>query len=127
MPDSGSSSTPRNHEGFSIIEMLIVFTVVAVALLPLASIQFQSREQINEAARQARALQIAQGEIERVKMLGFAAATGDSVTIDQYSFATIVVPDPANPFMQEVRTTVTWRYGGEDHSITLASKQAARR
>jgi Tfp pilus assembly protein PilV len=106
--------------------MLVVFTVLALAMLPLASIQMRSRHQINEASRETQALQLAQAQIERVKMMGFNAAVGDSATVGPFSYNTRVVPDPVNPFLSEIRTTVVWSYGGDDRSITLASKLAAR-
>ena len=116
----------QNEKGFSVIEMLLVFTVVALAMMPLASIQFSSRQQITEADRQTGALQVAQERIERARMAGFENAVPDSGQVGMYSFVTTVTPDPSNPFLQEIETTVTWQYGGEQRNVTLASKQAAR-
>lgn len=116
----------RDAWGFSVVEMLVVFTVLALAMLPLASIQLRSRGQINEAARETQALQLAQAQIERVKMMGFESAVGDSASVGPFTYETEVIPDAANPFLSEIRTTVTWDHGGDNRSITLASKLAAR-
>ncbi len=119
-------SHARNNQGFSVIEMLLVFTVVALAMMPLASIQFSSRQQITEADRQTAALQVAQERIERARMAGFANAAPDSGQVGVFTFVTTITPDPANPFLQEIETTVSWEYGAEQRNVTLASKQAAR-
>jgi len=117
---------PRSNAGFSIIEMLVVFTVLAVAMLPLASVQFEARHQVSESLRQSQAVQIATSEIERVRTQGFANAVGDSGQVDVFTYQTRIVPDAANPFLQEVQVQVFWQYGTEQRSLTMASKQAAR-
>lgn len=116
----------RGDAGFSIVEMLIVFSILAVAMLPLAAVQFGSRHQISEAERQSQAVQIAQAQIERTRMVGFANAAGDTLFDPPFTAVTTVVPDPANPFLQEIQVTVLWTYGSQARNLTLASKQAAR-
>ena len=117
----------QDQRGFSVIEMLIVFTVLAVAMLPLASVQFGARQQVSESLRQSQAVQIAASEIERVRTQGFNNAVGDTATAEVFSYVTTIVPDQNNPFLQEVQVQVFWQYGDEQRTLTMASKQAARR
>jgi len=116
----------RSQKGFSIVEMLAVFTVLAVALLPLASIQFRARQEISQSMRESQATQLAQDLIERTRGQGFANAIADSASSGVFNYAVDVVPDAANPFLQEIQVTVTWDYDGQTQQLTMASKQAAR-
>lgn len=116
-----------DEQGFSVVEMLIVFTVLAVAMLPLASVQFGARQQVSESLRQSQAVQLAASEIERVRSQGFENASGDTAAVDVFTYATTIVPDANNPFLQEIQVQVAWQYGNEQRSLVLASKQAARR
>ena len=121
-----TSSLRHDERGFSVVEMLLVFTILAVAMLPLAAVQFQSRHQVSEAQRHTQATQIAQAQIERARMLGFGAAAGDTLHEPPFTVISQVVPDPANPFLQEIQVTVQWPVDGETREIVLAGKQAAR-
>jgi prepilin-type N-terminal cleavage/methylation domain-containing protein len=120
-----SRATGRD-DGFTMVEMLIVFSLLAITLIPLATVQFQARHQVSEAELQTRATQIAMGRIERARTLGFANATGDTLLDPPFTASTRVVADPVNPFLQEVQVTVTWRYRGNDRRLVLAGKLAAR-
>lgn len=116
----------RDASGFSIVEMLVVFTVLAVALLPLASIQFRARQEISESMRQGQANQLALDQIERLRAAGFANAQADTGTTGPFDWTVQVAADPANPFLQELQVQVQWTYNGQDRTLTMASKQAAR-
>lgn len=119
-------SGKRGQKGFSIVEMLAVFTVLAVALLPLASIQFRARQEISQSMRESQATQLAQDLIERTRGQGFANAAPDSSTQGVFTYAVNVVPDATNPFLQEIQVTISWDYEGATQQLTMASKQAAR-
>ena len=115
-----------NQDGISVVEMLLVFTLLAVAMLPLASVQFESRREVAEARRESQAMQIALTQIERARMLGFGEAAGDSLHDPPFTAVTSVVPDPANPFLEEVQVRVTWSRGSEERELVVAGKQAPR-
>lgn len=120
------SRVTGRDDGFTMVEMLIVFSLLAITLIPLATVQFQARHQVSEAELQTRATQIAMGRIERARTLGFANATGDTLLESPFTASTRVVADPVNPFLQEVQVTVTWSYRGNDRQLVLAGKLAAR-
>lgn len=114
------------EDGFTVVEMLIVFSLLAVTLIPLATVQFQARHQVSEAELQTRATQIALARIERARTLGFANSVGDTLVDPPFTAATAVVADPANTFLEEIQVTVTWSYRGRDRQLVLAGKLAQR-
>lgn len=116
----------RSTRGFSLIEMMAVFTVLAVAILPLASIQFRARQEISESMRESQATQLAHDLIENARAAGFATAQPDSATSGVFDYVVDIVPDASNPFLQEIQVNITWNYEGEVQTLTMASKQAAR-
>ena len=115
------------ERGFSIVELLLVFAIVGIAMIPLAGVQFGSSRQITDAERMTEATQIALSSIERVKMAGFnAAALGDTLSEPPFTAVTTVVPDSANPFLEEIRVRVTWDQRGAEREVVMAVKQSAR-
>lgn len=116
----------RDQRGISIVEMLLVFTVLSIAMLPLAAVQFGSRREVAEAQRESQAMQIALQQIERARMVGFGEAAGDSLHDPPFVAVTQVVPDPVNPFLEEVQVRVTWNRGTEERELVVAGKQAPR-
>lgn len=116
----------RSQAGFSIVEIMIVFAILGVAMIPLASIQFQSRHQISEAERQSQAVQLAQAQLERIKMAGFESAVTDTTDLGVFTRISSAQPDPTNPFLRELNVEVQWVYNGDPRSVLLAAKQSAR-
>ncbi len=118
---------PRSgEEGFSIIEILVVFSVLAVAMIPLAAVQFSSRQEVGRAERLTGAAQLAYAQIETARAAGFGNAVNDTLMAAPYTAVTRVAADPVNPFLEEVQVTVSWTDRGGDRSITLAGKLARR-
>ncbi|RKZ08362.1 hypothetical protein DRQ53_02795 [bacterium] len=115
-----------NEKGFSLIETLIVMTVLAISILPLVSTQFNSRRAITEADRETQAMQIAVEQVEMARMRGFGSAIQDSIQDGNYEVLVEVVPDTLNPFLEEVRVIVNWETGSGTKSMALASKRAGR-
>jgi prepilin-type N-terminal cleavage/methylation domain-containing protein len=115
-----------SQAGFSIVEMMIVFAIVGVAMIPLASVQFKSRHQITEAERQSQAAQIAQARLERIKMGGFNSAAIDTVQQGVFTLTSSAQLDAVNPFLREINVQVTWEYNGGPRVVTLAAKQSSR-
>lgn len=125
-PEGFLVSLLRDQRGVSVVEMLLVFTVLAIAMLPLAAVQFGSRREISQARTESQAMQIALAQIERARMLGFGEAAGDSLHEPPFTAVTRVVPDPANPFLEEVQVRVTWIRGDQERELVVAGKQAPR-
>jgi type II secretory pathway pseudopilin PulG len=122
----GNAPHPKREGGFSLIEALIVLTVLALAMLPLASTQFSSRRTITRADQQTQAMQVAVEQIERARMGGFGAAVPDTMQEGDYVIVTQVVADTTNPFLEEVQIVVNWNDASGPQSLTVATKRADR-
>lgn len=118
--------TLRRNEGFSLIEALIVLTVLALAMLPLASTQFSSRRTIAQADRQTQAMQVAVEQVERARMSGFGAAIADTIHDGDFVVFTQVVADTTNPFLEEVQIVVNWETPSGPRNLVVSSKRAGR-
>ena len=122
----------RQNGGFSIIEMLMVFAIVGIAMLPLAGIQFGSREAVNEASRHSEAVIIAQTSLEGMRAVGFGNVLPDTVTTGNFLVMSAAQQfiDPGTglpaPFVEELQVTVAWQDGADPRSITLSCLQAQR-
>lgn len=116
-----------DRTGFSVVEMLIVFTIVGIAMIPMAAIQFSSRREVAQADRMSRATELALSQLELIKLEGFDAAVEDTAEIDDYVLITSVVPDSTNPFLREVAVRVEWPAPGGIRDVTMATMQSALR
>lgn len=116
-----------DRTGFSVVEMLIVFTIVGIAMIPMAAIQFSSRREVAQADRMSQATELALSQLELIKLEGFAAAVPDTAEIDDYMLITSVVPDSTNPFLREVAVRVEWTAPDGVRDVTMATMQSALR
>jgi type II secretory pathway pseudopilin PulG len=116
-----------DRTGFSVVEMLIVFTIVGIAMIPMAAIQFSSRREVAQADRMSQATELALSQLELIKLEGFDAAVPDTAEIDDYMLITSVVPDSTNPFLREVAVRVEWPAPGGTRDVTMATMQSALR
>lgn len=116
----------KSQGGFSLVETLIVLTVLGIAMMPLASTQFNSRRTITKADRQTQAMQIAVGQVERARMSGFGAAIQDTIQDGDYQIFMQVVPDTINPFLEELQIVVNWNSDSGPQTLVLSSKRAGR-
>ena len=118
--------TLRSNDGFSLIETLIVLTVLALAMLPLASTQFSSRRTIAQADQQTQAMQVAVEQIERARMSGFGSAIADTIHDGEFLVLTQVVADTMNPFLEELQIVVNWESPTGPQNLVVSSKRAGR-
>lgn len=116
-----------DDRGFSVMEMLIVFAVIGIAMIPLASIQFSSRREVNQADRMSLATEVAISRIEEIKLDGFGSAVADTLVDDPYTIITTVLPDSTNPFLREVTVRVVWEAPNGARDVTMAALQSALR
>jgi len=133
---SGFSTSKRartgDDAGFSVIEMLLVFAIVGIAMLPLAGIQFGSREAVREANRHSEAVIMAQAALEEMRAAGFNNSQPDTVQNGVFTVASSAEQfvDPAtglpSNFVEELMVTVLWRDGADPRSLTLSTLQARR-
>lgn len=113
--------------GFSVMEMLLVFTVVGIAMIPLATIQYRSRTAVSQADRMSLATELAVSHLEGIKLDGFEAAVPETLENDDYLIITTVTPDTLNPFLRELMVRVVWDAADGERDVTLAAMQSAAR
>jgi Tfp pilus assembly protein PilV len=123
-PDQSRRRARRSQAGFSIVEMLLVFAIIGIAVLPLATVQFYSRREVTEAGRHTRAVEMAQATIERMRARGFGQAVPDTLQDGPFTAASGVVP--ISPTLEELRVTVSWQHGESPRSLTLSCLQSMR-
>lgn len=121
------SKPTGDAKGFSVIELLVVLTVLGIAMIPLISLQFTSRREAAEAERMSVATQLALSQVERIKFEGFEAAVPDTLFDDPYTIITTSVADSTNPFLREVCVRVVWSGRGGEREVTSAVMQSALR
>lgn len=121
----GRSLRARTRQaGFSIVELLLVFALIGVAVIPLAAVQFYSRREVGEASRHSRAVQLAQASLERMRARGFGQAVPDTVQSGIFTAAAQVIPVSAT--LEELRVTVTWPGDDLPRDVTLSCLQSRR-
>jgi prepilin-type N-terminal cleavage/methylation domain-containing protein len=127
-----SSSTKLGHGGFSLVEIMIVLSLVGLALIPLSGIQFGSRRTVVAADRYYEAVTIAQENLEEMRASGFNNAVADTFVVNGFTIATSADPylDPDTgvnlPSVEQLRVAVSWNDRGDTRTINLDCLQAER-
>jgi Tfp pilus assembly protein PilV len=112
------------RSGFSVVEMLLVFAIVGIAILPLASVQFYSRREVNEAQHHSQAIQLAEAQLEQMRASGFGQAQPDTVRNGIFTTASSVVQ--VSNTLQQLQVTVSWQHGTIPRAMTLTCLQSLR-
>lgn len=73
----------QRGSGFSLLEVLISFTVISIGILGLMKMQVYFERKSDVAAKGLVALQIAESQLESVKGLSFATISGGNDTISR--------------------------------------------
>ena len=74
----------REQAGFTLIEVLITFLILAVGLLGLAGLQVTTLDSQFEAYQRAQAVMLAEDMANRIRVDALAARAGDYTVGDQY-------------------------------------------
>lgn len=107
-----------NRDGFSLVEILMVLMILTVGIIPLAVIQHQARQDVEEADIYTESLNVAQSQLERIKGLGFGIAVPDSGMIGNIQWNARITNVSFG--LDRVEVTTTWAGGGGDQTITVA-------
>jgi len=124
-------ATSNREGGFSLVEVLIVFVLVGVALMPLAGVQLSSRRAVDEAQRYGEAVALAQTQLEQLRATGFGAAVADSVQNGPFTVLTSVTPElngsglPSTD-LERLSVRVRWTEKGDALSVELTGLRADR-
>lgn len=101
-----------SDRGLTLLETLIASFLVIILVTGMATFVGRGRASILEEGRKRAAVELAQGELERIEKLSppqIIATTRDEV-VDSHTFhlATVITPDVPDAGMKDVRVTVTW-------------------
>lgn len=125
--------TDRQEGGFSLVEVLLVFVLVGVALMPLAGVQINSRRAVDEAQRYGEAVALAQTQLEQLRVTGFGVATADSLSDGPFTILTVIGPEidqgtgVASTELERLNVQVRWVEKGDTLSVNLTGLRADRR
>jgi prepilin-type N-terminal cleavage/methylation domain-containing protein len=124
MTESRRHTGPRDQDGISLIELMVVLVIVGVGILALSAVQTRSSTDVYSTGRQTRALQLAQTRMELARGAGFALAQSDSGSADGFQWQSVV--DSAGIGLRRVRISVTWSDHGRPTAIELDNLLAQR-
>jgi prepilin-type N-terminal cleavage/methylation domain-containing protein len=112
-----------NHNGFSLIEVLIALIVLSVGLMGTSKVMLSTMTSNNLNRQHTRATALVQDQIERLQRGGYAALVAGTTTEDygtiagqpQYKRITTVVDN--SPVTNLRTVTVEMRWGGDKHRL----------
>nr|MEE4269423.1 prepilin-type N-terminal cleavage/methylation domain-containing protein [Candidatus Krumholzibacteria bacterium] len=113
-----------DREGFSLVEILMVLMILTVGIIPLAVIQHQARQDVQESDMYTSSLNVAQSQLERIKGLGFGNAVPDSGQVGNIQWRARVTNVSFG--LDRVEVTTTWTGGGANQTITVADLMSMR-
>lgn len=127
-----NQATASSQAGFSLVEVLVVFIIVSLAVLPLAGVQLSSRRAVDEAQRYGEAVEVAQTQLEKLRVDDFGNVGTNNFVVNRFNVQTDVQPriDPntgiASNTLETLRVTVNWVEKGDSMSVDLSGLKAAR-
>ncbi len=125
-------ATASSQAGFSLVEVLIVFIIVSLAVLPLAGVQLSSRRAVDEAQRYGEAVEVAQTQLEKLRVDDFGVVGTNNFVVNRFNVQTDVQPqiNPntgiASSTLETLHVTVNWVEKGDSLSVDLSGLRAAR-
>ncbi len=110
--------------GFSLVEIMIVMTILAVGVIPIAVVQHQARREVVEADRHTEAIALAQAQLERLKGLGFGNAVNQNGVQGTFTWQAQVVNVSAG--LDRLDVTVTWNTANTAETLTVSDLVSRR-
>jgi len=114
-----------NDKGFSLIELLIAVTILAVGLLAVAGLQVTAIQGNTQGNLTSQATTIAEDQIETIRNMDYAAisfAANPYIEADvggtSFTRETLVETDNPMPDLKKITVTVRWNSHGQ-HQVIL--------
>jgi len=116
------AGAPRG--GFSLVEIMVVMTILAVGVIPIAVVQSQARREVVEADRHTDAIALAQAQLERLKGLGFGNVVDQNGVDGAFTWQAQVVN--VSWGLDRIDVTVTWNTANTAETLTVSDLVSMR-
>jgi len=115
----------KNDRGFSLVEVLVAMTILAIGLLALAGLQVTAMRGNLHGGTISQATALAEEQVELIRTMDYAEVLAidpspESPINNIYIRATSVddLPTPI-PDLKRVTVTVSWTLGNQTHQVQL--------
>jgi prepilin-type N-terminal cleavage/methylation domain-containing protein len=119
----GRTASP-GRGGFSLVEIMIVLVILSVGVLPIAIVQHHARREVVKADRHTEAITIAQGQLERLKGLGFGNVVAENGVEGTFAWQAQVTNVSFG--LDRVDVTVTWNTANTAETLTVSDLLSMR-
>ena len=112
------------RQGFTLVEIMMVLLILSLGILPIAVIQHRARREVTESDNFTRAITVAQGQMERIKGLGFGNAAADSGVIDNITWTSNITTVITG--LERIEVTASWQSPDQMEQLTIADLVSIR-
>jgi prepilin-type N-terminal cleavage/methylation domain-containing protein len=114
----------RRRAGFSLIEIMVVLLILAVGVIPIAVVQHHARREVTEADRHTDAIVLAQGQLERLKAMGFGNVVPDSGVVNNINWTSRV--NNVSFGLDRIDVIATWGTGRDQQTLVVSDLVSMR-
>ena len=110
--------------GFSLVEIMVVLLILSVGVIPIAVVQHQARREVSEADRHTDAIVLAQGQLERLKAMGFGNVVPDSGVVNNITWTSRV--NNVSFGLDRIDVIATWGAGRDQQTLVVSDLVSMR-
>ena len=110
--------------GFSLIEIMVVMLILSVGVIPIAVVQHQARREVSEADRHTDAIVLAEGQLERLKAMGFGNVVPDSGVVNNITWTSRV--NNVSFGLDRIDVIATWGTGRDQQTLVVSDLLSMR-
>lgn len=104
----------RDSRGFSIVELLVALTIIAIGVLAVAGLMPLARRSTIQSGDITRAIEYAQQKMEELKNMEYEDVTSGSDSMGIFRRSWTVDADIPMEDMKRITTKVSWITGTQD-------------